>query len=1038
MYKLSQHSIAAENKKKHSEDLIYDFQNHLEDIHNHGHSDKKSAFFSSRYSSKKPWYLLIGLDQAGKTSLIEQSDLSHIETLKSKAQNFTSWITPHEVYIRTPGYLLTKARYIPTWLKLIECLLKIRPKYPIDGIILTISCNQLIELDKKAYEEFSLQLHSVLFQIAQALTKPIPIYLIVTKLDEIRGFRSYFGLLSDEERSHPFGFVIDIKQDLASFNELLSSRFHKLVERLNDRLLWRMEQVQRPEQVEHIQNFPLQIEYLTQIIQELIQLCFTGQTYSICKLRGCFFTTIFQGVSRLDCLNPFNESSEHSSHYSSSQKPLKQKTYFVKNLLHTVIRTDKEFHSSYSQVLVKSQNRRRRILWTTLYTILGLFVISYFKIIKDDIHRINHMQTQLQHVSHALIKYDPAITDLAQWVPILSSLDISEEDSNELIIASKIPYFFKNLTEVRQQLKQIYQHTVNQIIIPQLEKSLHDKLQTLLASNTDSDKDKIYYYLKAYLMLNQNTLFNAEYLYLASKSMIDLSIDKKVGESYLRTLKHALTHSPQRSIDQALVAQARSHIAKTTPSVLAFYNFKSIYGIETMFPSNLDKIPTFYDKNNYKTLHQLFHTFSQSYHAHEDMVLGPHTTYTYATPKPAVLFQHLLNHYAQDISFWWENYLVQHLPEIETDSISNLILSLKKFAKHTSLEDALKIVTEQTSITSTATKEFKSFHQIVTKHSGNQRAQIVNILSSLKYTLDSLVEYFEDLASSSNPYQFAFMNVSEHFTHPTTKDGFESLSEISKKAPAILKPWTEKLLQQLWQMNLSMAEKHINQQWTEEIYPYYMTYINGRYPINKQAEQEIDISKFVEFFAPNGRLQQYIKQFIEPFYDIHKKNWQAKKAFGLPFKLEEEAQQQLIRSQIIQSMFFVKDALQVEFTLKQQNFPQSLTTIIDINGQQIKHSYFSNSDKYITWPGRTLDNYVQVICEEENGNKTSFIQDGPWAWFKLLDRAEVTAVDDTKKYLLSLSINNTKLQYELTANKSINPFLSGIIEHFTLPEKIIA
>ena len=110
------------------------------------------------------------------------------------------------------------------------------------------------------------------------------------------------------------------------------------------------------------------------------------------------------------------------------------------------------------------------------------------------------------------------------------------------------------------------------------------------------------------------------------------------------------------------------------------------------------------------------------------------------------------------------------------------------------------------------------------------------------------------------------------------------------------------------------------------------------------------------------------------------------------------------------------------------------SVIVDINGIRTFDRPGHVNLNTLLWPGRGVTNTARVLFQDDGGNFNVITESGPWAWFKLLDKAHIKSTNDAKRYLLSFQTANRVANYELVAQNLINPFTPGIVEGFYCPE----
>lgn len=261
---------------------VYSTEQLLESLDNALQYIKKLAatsYYLKKTSSQQiACYLVIGPTQSGKSTLLKQSttDLKQVNASYTYTP-FQIWNHNQMYYIEIPGYLLTTSKSASIWVQIIQHLTLQYHRQPIHGLILVQSIKQLFSLDTTALNQYALQLHTILYQFAEQYQTTLPVYLITTHTDLIKGFQSYFGHLSQEEQMHPFGFILESTEQPPVFQQQFTQKLNHLTTRLNQRALWRMEQTHQTHTVQTIEQFPKQISALNNFVKDLIALIFTKQ-----------------------------------------------------------------------------------------------------------------------------------------------------------------------------------------------------------------------------------------------------------------------------------------------------------------------------------------------------------------------------------------------------------------------------------------------------------------------------------------------------------------------------------------------------------------------------------------------------------------------------------------------------------------------------------------------------------------------------------------------------------------------------------------
>ncbi len=110
--------------------------------------------------------------------------------------------------------------------------------------------------------------------------------------------------------------------------------------------------------------------------------------------------------------------------------------------------------------------------------------------------------------------------------------------------------------------------------------------------------------------------------------------------------------------------------------------------------------------------------------------------------------------------------------------------------------------------------------------------------------------------------------------------------------------------------------------------------------------------------------------------------------------------------------------------------------LLDINGQQLTYQHGPARGRKIEWPGPFGSDRVRVVFERINGGTFSIVEDGPWAWFRLLDLSAVDKMRSADRVLLTFSTAKLAARYELRATSVTNPFSRNEVARFRCPKSL--
>ena len=187
-----------------------------------------------------PWYLVLGEENAGKTSLITRSNqsfsLSHVTKAGVRAQEeqlaypVDWWIGDEAVLIDPPGEFLShpdspaenveqqgKVKpVLPTgtharlWSHLLDWLTRNRSRRALNGVVLVIDVQALLAQRPEQRKAHANLLRTRLFELTRQLGTRLPVYVTLSKFDLLEGFEEFFARLSRSGREDLLGFTFSL------------------------------------------------------------------------------------------------------------------------------------------------------------------------------------------------------------------------------------------------------------------------------------------------------------------------------------------------------------------------------------------------------------------------------------------------------------------------------------------------------------------------------------------------------------------------------------------------------------------------------------------------------------------------------------------------------------------------------------------------------------------------------------------------------------------------------------------------------------
>lgn len=172
-----------------------------------------------------PWYLIIGKSGSGKSTAIKSArlpspfgDINRISGIEG-TRNCDWWFFDDSVVIDIAGrYSVHSNGELDRseWLAFLKHLARYRKREPINGIIVTVEADSLLEGDLGKIDEEGRTLRQRVDEAIQGMGAKVPIYLLITKCDLIFGMDRFVRLLPQAALDQAMGMMNhDSETDIA-------------------------------------------------------------------------------------------------------------------------------------------------------------------------------------------------------------------------------------------------------------------------------------------------------------------------------------------------------------------------------------------------------------------------------------------------------------------------------------------------------------------------------------------------------------------------------------------------------------------------------------------------------------------------------------------------------------------------------------------------------------------------------------------------------------------------------------------------------
>jgi len=239
-------------------------------------------------------------------------------------------------------------------------------------------------------------------------------------------------------------------------------------------------------------------------------------------------------------------------------------------------------------------------------------------------------------------------------------------------------------------------------------------------------------------------------------------------------------------------------------------------------------------------------------------------------------------------------------------------------------------------------------------------------------------------------------------------------SYLSQLSPTPRRELFERPILEGWLAVLNRTQEYLNGRWDEEVYGFYQANLEGRYPLS-DSPTEVPLTTFKKFFRPqDGTLASFQQNYLAPFLREGRrqpKTWEGRGIRVSSSFVEALGQADQIRDELFAGGFGLQFTLTPDLPEREGDAPTPGKVTIRAHGTTLVYRMGAPTDKTFKWPGTSRGAMVQVTTNE--GPVGPITASGSWAWFRLLEKADI-APEGPTDYRLEWRFSPSD-RYTLTA-----------------------
>jgi len=301
----------------------------------------KVGINSDRYIYAKPWYLFIGNNGAGKSSIINNSELTferseEVDLINRKIQASNG---PVQFYLSSEAVIVERVEEENSdgnWPEFLKWLNNKKKGRPLNGLVVSIDIESLVNSSVNERKVLAKKVTDEVRSLNDLLGIRLPVYLVVTKVDLLEGFTEFYAEDSTEDFEDSlfcftFPLAIDSKQGSdMDWAGTFSEQYGVLIDYLNESL---QERIINEDISVEVYAFVRQMIGFKTILYSFLSEVFKESAHSTYPLLRCIFFTSSEQQSL-----PFNAVAESVSNLFGApelvylQRRGYSKNIFIKNI----------------------------------------------------------------------------------------------------------------------------------------------------------------------------------------------------------------------------------------------------------------------------------------------------------------------------------------------------------------------------------------------------------------------------------------------------------------------------------------------------------------------------------------------------------------------------------------------------------------------------------------------------------------------------------------------------------------------------------
>ena len=1035
------------------------------------------------YLYSRPWYVIIGPPGAGKTTALLNSGLRFPfsdAAMKGAGgtRNLDFWFADEAVLVDTAGRYTSQdsdaAADQRGWDHFLKLLRRTRPLQPINGVIVAIGLDELMESDRARLDEHASAVRRRLAELRRTLDVAAPVYVLFTKTDLLAGFSEFFDDLDVEGRRAVLGATLSLGAPSGSGD--LLTEFDRVVQSVADRVSKRLQEEADPRRRSLILSFPAQLASLRARLARFLEGVFHDGQEGSAAPRGFYFTSGVQQGAPLDRLL-----GGVAAVFDSAPAPRagqSGRAYFLNRLLQDVIFPESGLVQSDPAVAA----RRRTLLTAGLtavvlmsFLILVLWTASFLQNRALQDHLLAGAQnvgTEVRNTGVDLIEVREGDPGLEQSLSLLRAIRDLPRGYGERVKggAPLLMRFGLFQGGHARAASEAYLETLQRVLLPRILLRLERYMQ-----DHKSEPLKLYDALKIYLMLGGQGPFDpkavkawvtndwavesltgsdrAQVREELSKHLDALLADKQLGRVWpqrLAPLDGALIEAARSSVQTLSLADRAYAILRQKAAASAEPDWRAdavLVGGDRQAFLNGDAVmqltvPYFYTRRGFERAYQLGLQTVQADLERELWVMGPDADKAAIRGQVAQVKPGVASLYAKDYIATWDAVVGALQP-------ADYFRNPAALGAFTRAPSPLKVLLQEVRKNTTfgadpAAKVLNKLNPLAGAVAGSGGVDAGKIISDnfrqlgdyigdgkAPAPIDDFLSAVKQAGSANVAAGVAGSGLGGAAAQGQLASSVAQVATASVVAPPQLQGFVAQATQSVKGAAVSSAQGAISDEYARNLSPACRSVTENRYPFYGAAQNDATAADMLRLLGSGGQFDNFVRDRLQALLETSGPIWRWRAEDPVAASLDPTSAEQLQKSGQIRDLLTTGVPIKVEVA----SFGGAVTAAeFSAGGATYRFEPNSVGAKPAMWSLSGLPE-AHVILYSGTQELRRFEGQGAWALFRLMDAGQKENAGPTA-IKATFGQGAQFVAFKITLPSDKNPFGRGGMWSFRCPAKL--